>query len=138
MKYRHQFKSKLSLLLFLFAMAAFFVFAHFMGLTAFRSGSRIGYFESKTSTNWSASYLHLNGVMKKYMNTTGAACIFHIESETKSGTLSIEIEDSDGTVIFSEPDMKNQSFDVKTNGKIKVIIKADNCKGNFSITKKLA
>lgn len=107
-----------------------------MGLTSFRSGSRIGYFETKTSTNWTAEYIQLNGVMKKYMNNGRKECVLHIESETKSGALSIEIENSDGTIIFSEVDMKNHSFDVKVDGKIRVTIEADKCKGSFSIVLK--
>lgn len=67
------------------------------------------------------------------MNTSGKENTFHIESETKSGTLSIEIKDLEDNILFSESDMKDQAFDITVSGKIRVTILADKHKGGFSI-----
>lgn len=134
MKYKP--KVKKTTIIFLAIVAVFFVAAHIMGFTSFRSASRIGYMETQTPYNWSASYISLNGTMQKNMKAKSSQDTFHIETETKEGSLSIEVYDSDGNLIFSESEMGNESFDIEVHGKIKVVIDADNHSGGFSIKRK--
>lgn len=59
--------------------------------------------------------------------------MLHIEVITDNGTISIEIQDTDGNIIFDEYDIGTSSFDVAVSGKVVVRIIADNHKGSFSI-----
>ncbi len=56
-----------------------------------------------------------------------------VEVQTDSGTISIEIQDEDGNVIFDESNIGTASFDVDVSGKVTVKIEADHHKGSFSI-----
>ncbi len=96
-----------------------------------RSGIRIGYVGKEGRSSWSGQYVSLDGFMKKTLYPKDDR--LHIEVETDSGSLSIEIKDRFGKVIFDENDIGTQSFDVPVSGKISIRIDADKHQGGFRI-----
>ena len=96
-----------------------------------RSALRVGYVGNETINSWSGRYTTLDGTMKKSIYPRSD--ILHIDVETNSGTISIEIRDNDDKIIFDEQNIENSSFDIDVSGKVDVTIKADNHKGSFLI-----
>lgn len=96
-----------------------------------RGATRIGYVGNAGYGSWSGRYSSLDGTMKKSIHPK--ANVLHIEVRTEEGTISIEIQDADGNVIFDEYDIGTASYEVAVSGKVAVKITADSHKGSFSI-----
>lgn len=105
--------------------------AYFTGFASTRTAMKIGYLGHEGWSSWSGSYVMLNGPMKKTLHPNGE--VLNVTVVTKSGTLSIEIKDVDGNVIFDEDNIGTKTYNVDVSGKVSVRIKADNHKGSFSI-----
>ena len=101
------------------------------GFGSVRSGVRIGYVGKEGRSSWSGQYLSLDGFMKKTLHPKGDR--LHMEVETDSGSLSIEIKDSLGNVMFDEDDIGTQSFDFPVSGKVSIRIDANRHQGGFWI-----
>ena len=97
-----------------------------------RSSVRVGYMGYSGWREWSASYVTLDGRERHTLHPEGDA--LHVEVETQSGTISMEMENGEGNVIFSEENIQTSSFDVETAGKTIIILDADSHKGGFKIT----
>lgn len=97
-----------------------------------RSSVRVGYVGHGGRQSWSASYAMLTGRGRHTLYPEGNA--LHVEVETQSGSLSMEMADGEGNVIFSESDIRTSSFDVETSGKTVITIRADGHKGGFKIS----
>ena len=97
-----------------------------------RSSVRVGYVGHAGRQSWSASYAMLTGRERHTLHPEGN--VLHVEVETESGSISMEMKDGEGSVIFSESDIQTSSFDVETTGKTVITIHADNHKGGFEIT----
>lgn len=97
-----------------------------------RSALRVGYVGNETLDAWSGRYTKLDGIMERsiYPNSD----VLHIDVETNSGSISIEIRDNDDKIIFNEQNMETSYFDVDVSGNVNVRIKAENHKGSFSIS----
>ncbi len=102
-----------------------------LGIESSRSAIRIGYVGSEGYSSWTGRYSSLDGTMKKSIHPK--TDMLHIDVTTDGGTISIEIQDADGNVIFDEHDIGTESFDVAVSGKVVVRIIADSHKGSFSI-----
>lgn len=102
-----------------------------LGIGSAVSATRIGYVESGGYSSWSVKYISLNGSMRRSIHPKED--VLHIEVKTDSGSISIEMQDADGNVIFDEDDIGTASFDVEVSGKVVVWIMADSHKGSFSI-----
>ena len=113
--------------------AALIAAANFFGIGTMRSATRIGYAEHGGRQSWSASYKMLDGKMKHTTRPKDSQKTLHIEIVTESGTLSIEITDEDGNVVFDENNAETSAFDVPVSGKAVVRIDAERHKGGFSI-----
>ena len=96
-----------------------------------RSAVRIAYTGSETRSNWTGRYASLDGTMRKTIHPKGDQ--LHIEVETKSGTISMEVRDADGELLFDGDDMETGTFDVPVSGKVTVLIEADHHQGSFRI-----
>lgn len=103
------------------------------GFTSFRSATKIGYVGNEMPRTWSGTYYYLDGFMEHTMRPKTEPDTLHIDVETEKGSIFIEIEDTDGNIIFSESEIENESFDVEIDGKITVKIDAKKHKGSFSI-----
>ncbi len=97
-----------------------------------RSSVRIGYVGHSGRQSWSASYAMLTGRERHTLHPKGDA--LHVEVETRSGDLSMEMEDGAGNVIFSESDIQTSSFNVEVSGKTVITVRAEGHRGGFEIT----
>lgn len=95
------------------------------------SAVRIGLVTSHTRQEWSASYRRLDGSMKKNIYPESGA--YSIEIQTLEGSLSIEMTDNGGNIVFSAADMLSGIYEVTLNGSTKVTVTAHNHRGGFSI-----
>lgn len=102
-----------------------------LGIGSTRSGTRLGFVGNESRSSWTGRYSSLDGTMKK--NIYPKTDVLHIEVKTDSGAISIEIQDTDGNVIFDKPDIGTGSYDVDVSGKVVVRIMADHHKGSFAI-----
>lgn len=128
---RYQPKSKkANILILMIPIVAVIVTAVF-GFTSTRSAMRVGYAGNEGRSSWSGRYMLLDGTMQKSVHPSGDT--LHVAVETKSGTISFEIRDADGNVIFDGESIGTASFDVNVSGKAVVRITADNHVGSFDI-----
>ncbi len=102
-----------------------------LGIESTRSATRIGYVGTEGWSSWTGRYNSLDGTMKKSIHPK--TDVLHIEVKTDSGTISIEIQDTDGNLIFDEFNIGTASFNVDVPEKVTVKIVADSHKGSFSI-----
>lgn len=102
-----------------------------LGIESPGSATKIGYVGNEGYSSWTGRYSFLDGTMKKSIYPK--ADVLHIEVRTDDGMISIEIQDTDGNVIFGEYDIGTASYDVAVRGKIVARIIADRHKGSFSI-----
>lgn len=102
-----------------------------LGTSSTFSGTRTGYSGEEDKGNWSANYRSLNGTLRKKINPE--TDMLHIQVETKSGTLSIEITDAEDKEIFTATCDKAESFEVPVSGKVTIKLKAGHHSGSFSI-----
>ena len=100
-------------------------------IESIRSATRIGYVGNEGFSSWTGRYSSLDGTMKRSIRPK--TDMLHIDVTTDGGTISIEIQDADGNVIFDEHDIGTESFDLAVSGKVVVRITADSHKGSFSI-----
>ena len=102
------------------------------GWTSFRSATRLGYVGNETRTNWSGRYRSLHGMMRKNMAAESEA--LRIEVVTESGTLSVQVLDSEEQVLLEQENVGTDTLQVPVDGKITVILEADHHRGSFFIT----
>lgn len=121
---------KTTILILAVAAAAIFI-AKVFGFASTRSATRIGYVGNEGWNSWSGRYVMLDGTMEKSVHPKGDR--LHIVVETNEGTISIQIKDDQGSMLFDEENIGTESFDVETSGKAVVRIKAKGHRGSFDI-----
>lgn len=131
MKYKS--KSIKSTVLIIVIVVALIAAANFFGIGTMRSATRIGYVGTDGLRSWTASYSMLDGKLKHTIHPKDTQGTIHVEVVTESGSISIEMKDADGNVIFDEDNIATSSFDVNISGKVVIRIEADKHKGSFSI-----
>lgn len=104
------------------------------GLGSEFSGMRIGYVQHVTSQEWSASYRLLNGMVSRTILAPADAEGFILEVESTRGSLSVEMTDSAGNIVFSATDIKPGAYEVSMAGAIKVKFTGKDHEGSFSVT----
>ena len=90
-------------------------------------------------------YQRLNGYMRHVIHPKQSPDVLRVIVETKKGSISIQMSDADGNVIFDEKeiglnakknleqDSQTDTFDVKVAGKVVVEIQAKDHQGRFEI-----
>lgn len=104
----------------------------YLGIGTLRSATRIGYVGNDGWSSWSASYTLLDGRLQHTIRPETDT--LHIEVQTESGTISIEMKDADGNIIFFKNNIETSSFEVEVSGKVIIKIEADHHKGSFDIS----
>lgn len=104
----------------------------YMGITSSSSAWRIGYIGNNGWDSWSGHYELLDGKMRRTLHFKEPQDIA-FKVETESGTLSVEIKDKTGNVIFSQSDVGTISRSISVDGNIVVTLSAEKHKGSFSI-----
>ena len=107
--------------------------AKVLGAGTMGSAIRVGYIGSDGWRNWSASYSMLDGTLKHTIHLKDTQDTVRVEVATEDGQISIQMEGTDGNVIFNEEDIATTTFDVKVTGNVAVRIEADHHKGSFNI-----
>lgn len=130
---KYKSKSLKSTALIIAIAAALIAAASFLGLGTMSSAVRVGYVSTDGLRSWTASYSMLDGKLKHTIRPKDTQGTIHAEVVTESGSISIEMEDADGRVIFDEDNIATSSFDVKISGKVVIRIEADKHKGSFRI-----
>lgn len=129
---KYKLKSKASILIILIIVAATVLIAVKLGgFSSTRSAVRIGYFGSEGRSSWSGNYAMLDGIMQKTIYPRGD--ILNLSVKTESGTISIEIKNADGDILFQENQIGTQTFEIQVTGKVTVRIEAEKHKGSFDI-----
>lgn len=106
--------------------------AKFFGFSSTRSATRIGYIGNEGLSNWSGSYVTLDGTMEKTIFPDDNT--INISVKTESGTISIKIKDTDNNVIFDKDNIGTETFQTAVSGRVIVTINADDHKGSFDIS----
>lgn len=101
-----------------------------------RSGVRVGYISGGGRRDWSASYRLLNGWVSKTIHPEDGLTLYVMEIQTEQGTLSIEMTDSSGTVIYSAPNIQPGTYEVTLADKTKIKVTGEEHRGSFSIAPK--
>lgn len=130
---KHKPKSLTSAILIALIVIACIAAANFLGIGTIYSATRIGYVEHGGWRNWSAKYTMLHGQMKHTIRPEDTQKTLHIEVVTEDGSISIEITDKDGNIVFDEDNMETATYDVNVSEKVVVRIEADKHKGSFNI-----
>lgn len=102
------------------------------GIAHSRSALRVGYIGNNGWDSWSGHYELLDGKMQRTLHFDSSRNVA-LEVKTEGGTLSIEIKDKTGSVIFSQSDIGTISRNISVNGNIIVTISANKHEGSFSI-----
>ncbi|MBR7056020.1 MAG: hypothetical protein IKI17_02910 [Oscillospiraceae bacterium] len=108
--------------------------ARFIGIGTTRSATRIGYVDKGGWHDWSASYTLLDGTLQHTLRPTLSDNLLHINVKTESGTISIEIKDTDGKIVFQQENLDTKEFDVDVEEKVSVVIYAKGHKGSFGFS----
>lgn len=120
-------------IIFIFIIIAASAAVFFSGSVTRRSGLRVGYIGGEGWGSWWGSYALLDGKMWRTLHLDSSQSTLHIETETQSGELFIDIKDGSGNIIFSSGALGTDSFDINASGSIKVTITAKNHKGSFRL-----
>ncbi len=123
-----------SAILIVIVVLALIVGAHFVGIGTMRSATRIGYVDKGGWRNWSASYTLLDGTLQHTLRPDSSDNLLLIGVETESGTISIEIKNNDGEIVFQQKDFDTKEFTVEVSEKISVVVHANRHKGSFSFS----
>lgn len=130
---KNKMKSFQGVLLIAFLIIVPFAVVNFFGIGTAYSGIRMGYASHDGWRDWSADYTMLDGKMKHTIHPKDTQNTFRVEVVTEEGSISIEMTDTDGSVIFDGDNLQTSSFDVDVPGKVVVRIEADKHKGGFRI-----
>lgn len=126
-------KNLISVALIVITVVTLIAIANFLGIGTMRSATAIGYVSNDGWRNWSASYTMLDGTLTHTIRPKDTQEKIHVEVVTEDGSISIEMKDADGNVIFDEDNIETSTFDVNLSGKVVVRIEADKHKGSFNI-----
>lgn len=126
-------KNLISVALIVITVVTLIAIANFLGIGTMRSATAIGYVSNDGWRNWSASYTMLDGTLTHTIRPKDTQEKIRVEVVTEDGSISIEMKDADGNVIFDEDNIETSTFDVNLSGKVVVRIEADKHKGSFNI-----
>lgn len=129
-------QKKTALIIFVLAMLSIAFFVPLICRTAgvTYSGIRMGCVQQYTLQEWSASYHRLDGTMSKTIYPISGSIAYIIEVKTSQGTLSIEMTDRAGNVVFSAGDMQPGAYEVTISDTTRVKITGKDHAGSFSIS----
>ncbi len=110
----------------------------FLSADTVSTGVCIGYHETShyqgDSHTFKGGYKKLNGIKTEHIDPVRSPAVYLMEIETVSGSVSVEIKDEQGHLIFEEKDIQNGSFEVILDGPSVVTFTGNEHKGSFSFT----
>lgn len=132
MKYKPKSKAA-GIVILIIAAAAVILAVQWGGFSSTRSALRVGYFGNEGRSNWSGSYAMLDGTMQKTIYPGGDT--LNLSVKTQSGTISIEIKNTDGDILFQENQIGTETFQLQVTGKVTVRIEAEKHIGSFDVNR---
>ena len=132
MKYKPK-NAKSAILIVVVVLALIFA-ARYFGIGTTRSAMRIGYFGNDgRQKEWSASYLLLSGSLEHTIRPESDAGKLYFEVKTKSGIISVVVQDKSGNTVIEKENIETSNFEVEVPGEVIVYIKASGHRGGFTI-----
>ena len=125
-------KSLKSNIILIVLVMAVILLLRYLGIGTLGSATKIGYVGNDGWSNWSASYTSLDGRLQHTIHPETDT--LHVAVKTESGTISIEMRDEDGNIIFSDSNIETSSFEVDVSGEVAITVKASRHKGSFTIS----
>ncbi len=95
------------------------------------SAVKVGYMGHSTASSWSATYAKLDGKLQRTVRTKNDTLKLSIK--TSSGSISVQIVDSEDNVLFEKDGIGTEAFEIEIDGRVTVIIEADDHSGSFVI-----
>ena len=108
------------------------VVTRYIGIGTTRNATRAGYVDKGGWHDWSASYTLLDGTLQHTLRPRSSDNLLHINVKNESGTLSIEVKNAGGDVVFQEENLDTGEYDMYVSEKVTVIVRAKGHKGSFS------
>ena len=108
------------------------VVTRYIGIGTTRNATRVGYVDKGGWHDWSASYTLLDGTLQYTLRPRSSDNLLHINVKNESGTLSIEVKNAGGDVVFQEENLDTGEYDMYVSEKVTVIVRAKGHKGSFS------
>ena len=101
------------------------------------SATKVGFVSNETKTEWSASYVKLDGRLEKTFKPDGDKTTLILEFSTDDGELDYYVFDENGQADPNEEEYNevvgNGSWEVEIDGEVTVRLEARNHKGSYSI-----
>ena len=102
------------------------------GLMSFRSGMRLGFAGNDGLHKYNGSYSKISGTFKHTIRPSKDSDTLHCEIKTDSGSLHVEIiQKSDDTVLCDKDISGNETFDLKSSGKVAITLKTGGHSGSY-------
>lgn len=102
------------------------------GIAHSRSATRTGYVGKNGWDNWSGNYQLLDGKMRRTLHFDRSISIT-LQTTTESGTLSIEMQDTEGNTVFTKSNLGTETHNISVDGNVVVTISASKHTGSFAI-----
>lgn len=103
------------------------------GVGTITSGTKMMYVTSAGRDYWSASYQYFDGFAQRNLWVPENADGFELVITSEEGSISVQITDESGAVIFEKENMQSGTYEVKATGKISVRMELEKHKGGFDI-----
>lgn len=107
--------------------------AYSTGILSSGSGIKIGWKEDTFGDKWAASYFYYTGIREKKLTIKDNENLY-MRVNTEKGKIAIEIQDMDGTIIYSKENIESSEIEISVVGTVKVKVVANGHKGGFEFS----
>lgn len=118
--------------IFMIGVLFFGIFFWSLGGT-FRSAVRMGAIERADRYSWYSKHFYLDGFLQRAMWNTAEDGRLNIAVLTEEGSISVQIEDALGKILFEEENMETGTYQGLVTGNYVVRVTAKKHKGSFKI-----
>lgn len=87
-----------------------------------------------TPQHWASKHLQLNGLCTKTMIPETTPDVLYIETVSKHGSLSIQIADESGAILFNEDGLTNHFSEIEISTPVSIRIDAEKHSGRFDLS----
>lgn len=101
------------------------------GIPSIGNGINLGWMEHKQRDVWSADYAYFTGTRNGNLYSENNELL--IDVETDGGSLEINVEDTDGKLLFSEIITEKTSFQIDVPNSIDIEVIGKSHKGSFEL-----
>lgn len=131
---RYQPKSKKMRILMWCGLLAVLLLILLSNYRSFHSGVQIGCISHGGMRNWSANYQMIDGYFRKTLYPKTDTAILNAKITTLDGSISINIKDADGGILFSQDNIETSTFEVEVSSKVTIEIDATKHRGSYGFS----